>query len=92
MEISIAVSAFHRNAKESLSLKLRRPPPACAEGVLQLLQDSFFSHSGVTIYSIYRASRASVARDLSKKQGTIETGLEPAIAGFQPAAKPFSYS
>lgn len=25
-------------------------------------------------------------------QGTIEAGLEPAVAGYEPAAKPFSYS
>ena len=27
-----------------------------------------------------------------QKQGTIETGFEPAITGYEPAAKPFSYS
>ena len=27
-----------------------------------------------------------------EKQGTNETGFEPAVAGYEPAAKPFSYS
>ena len=43
------------------------------------------SHTNVTNY---RASRASVARGLSKKQGTIEAGFEPAVACYEHAAKP----
>ena len=27
-----------------------------------------------------------------QKQGTIETGFEPAVSGYKPLAKPFSYS